>query len=1068
MKRCFLTVLVCAGLAAAAASDDAKFLSSLKYRSAGPYRGGRVIAVAGSPSQPFTFYFGGVGGGIFKTTDGGAAWEPVSDGQLKTGTVGAIAVSESDPSIIYAGMGEGCIRGNASHGDGVYKSSDGGRTWKNVGLVETRQIGRVRIHPRNPDIVWVAALGHMSGPNQERGVFKTTDGGKTWKRTLFKSAKAGAIDLAIDPNNPNVMYAAVWEVVRTPYSMESGGPDSGLWKSTDGGETWTDLSKAPGMPRGLLGRIGVTVSPANSDRVWAIVEADEGGVFRSDNAGRTWTRINESRNLRQRAWYYTHIFADPKSANTVYVLNTGVYRSDDGGRTYTPIPTPHGDNHDLWIDPKDPARMIEGNDGGANISFNAGRTWSTIMNQPTAQFYRVFADQDFPYHIYGAQQDNTTVRLTSRGNGGSITESDWHDAGGGESGWMAPDPRDSNIVYAGSYGGLLTRYDNRTGQLRNVNVWPDNPMGAGAEAMRYRFQWNFPLLFSPHDPKALYAGGNILFRSTTEGQSWEAISPDLTRNDKSKQGSSGGPITKDNTGVEYYCTIFTVDESHLTKGLIWTGSDDGLVYVTRDGGKNWTNVTPKDMPEWIQINSIEASPHDPAKAYVAATMYKSDDHRPYLYKTTDYGKTWKKIVNGIPDSAFTRVIREDPNKKGLLFAGTETGLYLSTDDGESWSQFQLNLPVVPITDLTFQKRENDLIIATQGRAFWVFDDLPLLQQMTDSIRNENVHLFQPKDAYRYAGGGGFGGGMGRSRAVGQNPPNGVVVYYNLKERPQGELTLEFLDASGKLVKKFSSRGDGGRGGEGGGPGGGGAGRRGQAQAIEADDEEGFRPPQGPSRAPAEAGMNRFVWDMRYPDATSFPGLIYWAAQNRGPVIVPGDYTVKLTVGGQTYTQIAKVKKDPRINSSLEDLKRQLELSLQLRDKVTQVNDAVVKIREVRRQIDDFVAKVKDQKEAAKVVASGTALSKGLTEVENELYQTKNQSSQDPLNYPIKLNNKIAAVMGVVQMSDTAPTKQASETFEDLATKANAQLKRLDALLKGDLPTFNRLAKEAEIPAVIVK
>ena len=1053
MRRCCFLFLALASLLAAA--DDSKLLGSLKYRSVGPYRGGRVIAVSGVTSQPNTYYFGGVGGGIFKTTDSGANWDSISDGQIKTGTVGAIAVSESDPNVIYAGMGEGCIRGNASHGDGVYKSTDAGKTWKNVGLIETQQIGRVRIHPRNPDIVWVAALGHMSGNNEERGIFKSIDGGATWKRTLFKSNKAGAVDLAIDPNNPNVMFASVWQVIRTPYSLESGGADSGLWKSTDGGDTWTDISKAQGMPKGLLGRIGVTISPVNSDRVWAIVEADEGGVYRSENAGRTWARVNESRNLRQRAWYYTHIFADPKSANTVYVLNTGVYRSDDGGRTYTPISTPHGDNHDLWIASNDPARMIEGNDGGANVSNNGGRTWSSIMNQATAQFYRVFADNDFPYHIYGAQQDNSTVRLTSRGNTGNISEREWHDAGGGESGWMASDPKDSDIVYAGSYGGLLTRYDHKTGQLRNINVWPDNPMGAGADAMKYRFQWNFPLLFSPHDAKAIYAGGNMLFRSTNEGQSWEAISGDLTRDAKDKQGSSGGPITKDNTGVEYYSTIFTVDESHVSKGVIWTGSDDGLVYVTRDNGKKWDNVTPKDMPEWIQINSIEASPHDPAKAYFAGTMYKSDDHHPYLYRTNDYGKTWKKINTGIAENAFTRVIREDPNKKGLLFAGTELGLYMSTDDGDHWQQFQLNLPVVQISDLTFHKRENDLIIATHGRSFWVFDDLPILQQMTDQIRGANAHLFQPKETYRYAGGGGFGGGGGRPRAVGQNPPNGVVVYYMLKDKPQGEVTLEFMDSSGKLVKKFSSKEDR------------------QPRAAERrppadDDEEGFGPPQGPTRAPAEAGLNRFVWDLRYPDSTSFPGMIYWAASSRGPVIVPGEYTVRLTANGQTLTQTVKVKKDPRITSSVEDLNRQLALSIQLRDKASQTNEAVIKIRETRKQVDDYVARVQDQKDAAKVVESGKALSKRLFEIENELYQTKNQSSQDPLNYPIKLNNKIAAVLGVVQMSDTAPTKQASQVFEDLATKVNAQLKMLDTAMSSDLTSFNKLAKDANIPAVVVK
>jgi photosystem II stability/assembly factor-like uncharacterized protein len=1050
-----LAILACA-FAAFAANEEATLLKDLKYRLIGPYRGGRVTAVTGVPSRPGTYYFGATGGGVWKTQDSGTTWQPVTDNFLKTGSVGALAVADSDPNVVYVGMGEQAIRGNASHGDGVYKSVDAGKTWKHMGLADTRQIGRVRVHPKDPDTVYVCALGHMSGANAERGVFKSTDGGKSWKQVFTRGEKAGCVDMVLDPGNPNVIYAGFWEVVRTPYSLESGGPGSGLFKSTDAGETWKEIGRNPGGPnKGVQGKIGVAVSPVNPERVWAIIEAEDGGVFRSDNGGTTWTRVNEQRMLRQRAWYYSRIYADPTRPNTMYVLNTGFYRSDDGGRTYTPIPTGHGDNHDLWIAPNDSNRMIESNDGGAHVSNNGGRNWSTIMNQPTAQFYRVTTDSDFPYGIYGAQQDNTTVKIKSRGNRGAITEADWHDVGGGESGWIAPDPKDSNIVYAGSYGGLLTRYDHRSGQTRTVNVWPDNPMGAGAEAMKYRFQWNFPLLFSPHDSKVLYSGGNMLFKSTTEGQSWEAISPDLTRNDKSKQGSSGGPITKDNTGVEYYCTIFTVDESRITKGLIWTGSDDGLVHVTRDGGKKWDNVTPgkEIMPEWIQINSIEASPHDPAKAYVAATAYKSDDHRPYLYRTTDYGKTWKKIVNGIAGNAFTRVIREDPNRKGLLFAGTETGLYLSMDDGENWQQFQLNLPIVPITDLAFHKRENDLIIATQGRSFWVFDDLPVLHQMTDAVRGADVHLFAPKPAYRYAGGGGFGGG-GRGGGGGQNPPNGVVVNFRLKNKPQGEVTLEFFDAAGKSIKKFSSKAT--------------ESAAAGAPAPAADDDEGPRIPTGPVRVAANAGLNRFVWDMRYPDASSFPGMIYWAGMTRGPVAVPGSYSVKLTVDGKTYSQQFVIQKDPRMAGSQQDLQKQLDLSLQIRDKVTQANDAVIRIRDVRKQVDDLVMRASALKDAQKVVEAGKKLSKELTEVEQELYQTKNQSSQDPLNYPIKLNNKLAALLGTVQNSDTAPTAQSNQVFEDLATKVNVHIRKLDGLLQADLNAFNKLVRDTAVPAVILK
>ncbi|MEO8373220.1 MAG: glycosyl hydrolase, partial [Candidatus Solibacter sp.] len=721
MKALRLASLFCLSWLLCAQQPD--LLNSLRYRQIGPFRGGRVVAVAGVPSQPDTFYFGAVGGGVFKTTDSGLSWAPMSDGQFKTGSVGALAVADSDPNVIYAGMGEACVRGNATHGDGVYKSLDGGRTWKNMGLEDSYHIGAVVVHPKDANVVYVAALGHLWGPNEMRGVYRSTDGGATWKQVLKRTNTAGAVDLAMDPANPRVLYASTWEISRKPWRMDSGGPGSGLFKSTDGGDTWNEISRAPGLPRGVLGRIGVTVSPVNPERVWALVEAADGGLFRSDNGGRNWTRVNESADLRQRAWYYTHVFADPKNVDTVYALNVSMYKSIDGGRTFSTLSPPHGDNHDLWISPNDPKSMIEANDGGATITHDGGRTWSTIDNQPTAQFYRVALDQEFPYNIYGAQQDNSTVRIPSRTAGGSITAADWYDVGGGESGWIAPDPRNTQIVYAGSYDGLLTRQDRRTGQSRNINAWPDNTMGYGAEAMKYRFQWNFPIAFSPHDPKALFIGSNMLMRSTNEGQSWDVISKDLTRHDKAKMGSSGGPITQDNTSVEYYCTIFTFMESPVTKGVIWTGSDDGLVHVTRDGGKTWENVTPPGMPEWIRINSIDASGFAAGTAYVAATNYQQDDFRPYLYKTGDYGKTWKKIVNGIPANAFTRVVREDPNRKGLLVAGTEIGAFLSMDDGENWRAFQLNLPVTPITDMQFHKREKELVIGTEGRSFWILDDV---------------------------------------------------------------------------------------------------------------------------------------------------------------------------------------------------------------------------------------------------------------------------------------------------------------------------------------------------------
>jgi photosystem II stability/assembly factor-like uncharacterized protein len=1033
-------------------------LKALQYRSIGPYRGGRSAAVAGVSSQPSVFYYGATGGGVWKTTDGGINWESVSDGSVfGTGSVGAIGISDSDPNTIYVGMGESPIRGNVSHGDGVYKSNDAGKTWKRMGLDDTRQISRIRVHPKNPDLVYVAALGHVWGPNEQRGIFRSKDGGKTWEKIHSRGNKAGAIDLILDPSNPNILYAGFWEVYRKPWTLESGGPGSGIFKSTDGGDAWTELTRNTGMPKGMIGKVGIAVSPANPERVWAIVEAEDGGVFRSDNGGTTWSKVNEERRLRQRAWYYTRIYADPKNADTVYILNTGFYRSNDGGRTYTGISVPHGDNHDLWIAPDDPNRMIESNDGGANVSFNGGRSW-TEHDQPTAQFYRVALDNDFPYNIYGAQQDNSTVRIASRTTEGGIGTSDWYDVGGGESGWIAPSPKDSQVVFAGSYGGLTTRYDRRTGQQRDVNPYPNNPMGAGADVLKYRFQWNFPLLFSPHDPNKLYCAANVLFMSTDEGSSWQIISPDLTRNDKTKQASSGGPITKDNTSVEYYATIFAVMESPVQSGTIWTGSDDGLVQLSRDGGKNWSNVTPPAamMPEWIQINSIEASPHDPATAYVAATMYKWDDNKPYLYRTSDYGKTWKKITNGIPDTTFTRVIREDPNKRGLLYAGTETGMYVSFDNGDHWQSLQLNLPIVPITDLAIQKRENELVVATQGRSFWILDDLPVLHEMKDAggfNAAGETQLFKPKDSYRMPGGGGFP--IGPTATVGRNPANGVVVYYSLKAKPASDVNLEFFDSAGKSVRKFTAKMKGAEGaaptptppppGEGGGFGSGGA-----------------------PAVPIEVGLNRFVWDTRYPDAVRFPGMILWAGETRGPKMPPGTYQVKLTVEGKTYTENFEIKPDPRVTTTPADYAKQLELGLKVRDKLSETHNAILQIRDVRKQVEDLLKRVTGQPNFKVVNDAGTALNKNLTAIEETLYQTKNQSNQDPLNFPIRLNNKLAALGGVVGSAEAAPTAQSYAVYDEVVAQIEAQLQKLAQLMRTDVPAFNQLVREQNIPAVVVK
>lgn len=1044
---------------AQAPAKDTDSFKTIEWRSIGPYRGGRSAAVAGVASQPMVYYYGATGGGVWKTTDGGINWESISDGSVfGTGSVGAIGLSDSDPNTIYVGMGESPIRGNVSHGDGVYKSTDGGKTWKHVGLEDTRQIGRVRVHPKNPDIVYVAAIGHIFGPNDQRGVFRSKDGGKTWEKILSRGNKAGAIDLILDPTNPSTMYAGFWEVYRKPWTLESGGPGGGVFKSIDGGDTWSELTRNPGMPKGMVGKIGITVSPANPERLWAIIEAEDGGVFRSDNGGRTWTKVNEERRLRQRAWYYTRIYADPKNADTMYVLNTGFYRSNDGGRTYSGIPVPHGDNHDLWIAPDDANRMINSNDGGANVSYNGGRSW-TEQDQPTAQFYRVAIDNDFPYNIYGAQQDNSTVRIASRNTEGAITERDWYDVGGGESGWVAPSPKDSAIVFAGSYGGLTTRYDHRTGQQRDINPYPNNPMGAGAEGSKYRFQWNFPIVFSPHDPNTLYVGSNVLFKSTNEGQSWEIISPDLTRNDKSKQGPSGGPITKDNTSVEYYDTIFTVMESPVQAGVIWVGADDGVVSITRDGGKNWSTITPPAsmMPEWIQINSIDASSHDAGTSYIAASMYKWDDNRPYLYRTTDYGRTWKKITTGIPDNAFTRVIREDPNKRGLLYAGTETGMYVSFDNGEHWQTFQFNLPTVPITDLAVHKRDRELVAATQGRSFWIFDELPLLHQIMDAggfKAAANTNLFKPKEAYRMPGGGGFP--LGPMATVGRNPAAGVVVYYYLKAKPAGDVQLEFLDMTGKSIRKFTGRVE--RPGT----------TPGSAAPAPAGGEGGFAFGAGAPPVATEAGLNRFVWDMRYPDVVRFPGMILWAGETRGPKITPGTYQVKLTVDGKTLTQSFEVKSDPRLSITPADYAKQMELGLKIRDKLNETHNAIIQIRDVRRQVEDLMKRVAYQPNAKVINDAGTALNKNLTTVEEALYQTKNQSNQDPLNFPIRLNNKLAALGGVVGSAEAAPTAQSYMVYDEVAGSIDAQLQRLSQIMKSEVPAFNQLVRDQNIPAVVVK
>jgi photosystem II stability/assembly factor-like uncharacterized protein len=1051
----------------------------LQYRLVGPFRGGRVVAVAGVVAQPDTYYFGAVAGGVWKTTDGGLNWRPLFDKTKGASpAIGAIAVSESDPNVIYVGTGEACVRGNIVGGNGVYKSIDAGATWKFVGLADTHAIGRLIINPKNPDIAFVAALGHPFADNEERGIFRTLDGGKTWEKVLYKDAKTGGIDLSFDPTNPNIIYAALWQVRRTPWSMDSGGPGSGLYRSADGGTTWKEL-KGHGLPETVLGRIGVTVSGANPNRIWAVVEAEKGGIFRSDDSGESWHLLTDDHRFRQRAWYYSHIFADPKSADTVYILNTAAYRSTDGGKTFANLRAPHGDNHALWIDPTNPKRMINGNDGGATISTNGGVSWSSQYTQPTAQFYHVATDNRFPYYIYGAQQDNSTVGIASAGLEGSIDRPDWYSVGGGESGYIAPDPTNPDIVYAGSYGGDITRYDHQTRQEQAINPWPVNPIGWAPADLKHRFQWTEPIVFSPHDPKTLYFAGEVLFKTTDAGMHWTIISPDLTRNDKSKQAASGGPITKDNTGVEVYDTIFSVVESPVQKDLIWAGTDDGLIHITRDGGQHWENITPKAMPEWGTVDMIEASPRDAGTVYVAVERHKMDDFSPYIFKTTDFGKTWTKLTNGLPENDYVHAVRIDPRRPNLLFAGTEMGVYVSFDDGANWKPMQLNLPMSPVNDLVI--KNDDLVVATHGRSFWVLDDFTPLEQYQESVAQEEAHLFAPAAANHSTFPGGFFAARGN---VGHNPPAGAIIYYWLKTSLQPEkkaegakaegtkaesnatekekaeeaksegdksadkneppkITLEILDASGKVIRKFPKKEE------------------------PEENEEFFGPPHTDTNLPADAGLNRFVWDLRYEGATKVPHAPLWGGSTDGPEALPGKYQARLTVLGKSYTAPLEILPDPRLKVTQEDLTKQFDLLLKIRDKVTETDDAIIQIRDLREQIKAVDKRMKNDPHAKALADAGKALDKKMTEVEEALIQTKAKSGQDVLNFPVRLNNHLVALGGVVESADTAPTAQSYEVFDMLSKQADEQLAKWKAIVATDVAGYNNLVRQQEVPMLVV-
>jgi photosystem II stability/assembly factor-like uncharacterized protein len=1067
---------------------DPRVFDSLQWRLVGPHRGGRVVAVAGHPTEPMTFYFGACAGGVWKTTDGGTYWENVSDGFFQTAAVGALAVAPSDPNVIYAGTGEACIRGNVSHGDGVYRSTDGGRTWTNQGLGDTRHIGRVRVHPGDPDLVYVAALGHAWGPNRQRGVFRSRDGGASWEHVLFRSERAGAIDLSMDPHNPRILYAAVWQAQRMPWAMHSGGPESSLWKSTDGGDTWTDITRAPGLPRGVLGRIGVAVSPADGRRVYAVVEADDGALFRSDDSGATWQRGSEEAGLRGRPWYYMHVFADPHDPDTVWVADYSLWKSIDGGKTFAEVATPHGDNHDLWLDPARPGRMIEGNDGGACVSLNGGQSWSSIYNQPTAQFYHVCADDQRPYRIYGSQQDNWAISVPSQSHRGVIAAIDQIQPGGGESGYIAVKPGDPNVVVGGSIGtgpgmGRLIHYDHRSGQERVISVWPEAyGMGNPATDHRYRFQWTFPVFYSRWEPRELWVAGNRIFRSVDDGHSWETASEDLTRNDAGKLGLSGGPITRDNTGAEIYCTIFALVESPHERDVLWAGTDDGLVHLSRDRGKTWQVVTPSELPEWSLVSVIEPSPHDAATCYVAATAYKLDDTRPYLFKTGDYGATWKRITSGLPETEFTRVIREDPNRRGLLYAGTETGVWVSLDDGGAWQRLRGNLPVAPVHDLIV--KDTDLVVATHGRAFWILDDLTPLHQVA-AAGPDDVQLFAPRPTVRWRAYRGHGMKPGPGREIGyrmvgsigyayrlveaptgekkerpldagENPPNGVIVHYWLPEKPAGDVTLAFLDTEGREIRSFTSRREpvpgvpvasaGATGGEEAGP------REAPPEPV-GDDEP---------RPTATAGANRFVWNLRGRDATKL-------ADNKGrggtvemlaaPRVPPGPYEVRLMVDGRTVRQLFEVVKDPRVPASDDELRELYAWATRSHELLSRTHDAILTLRDARGQAEAWARRA----QSARVKDTAAAIARTLTAIEGELMQAR---SEDPRMFPAKLNSRLATVVVLMEYSDAAPTQPLRELAESLAGRIEAELAKLDRCLTDDVSRFNALCFDEGASAIV--
>jgi len=1024
---------------------DTLLINKLRWRCVGPYRAGRSLAVCGVVDQPNIYYFGATGGGVWKTLDGGVNWFPISDSTFHSSSVGAITVAPSDPNILYVGMGEAEMRNSISFGDGVYKSIDAGKTWKHIGLEKTYAISTIAVHPKNPDLVYVCAMGKVFGANPERGLYRSKDGGKTWERVLYKNDSTGCISVALDPANPRVIYAGLWQAYRNNYSLNSGGAGGGLLKSTDGGDTWKNISENPGLPVGLLGKITVAVSPVKNTRVWAMVENENGGLFMSDDEGEHWSRTTDNRELRKRPWYFSSIFADPQNVDAVYVLNVDWWKSTDGGKTFSKMSSRHGDHHDFWIDPKNNQRMILGDDGGAVVTSNGGGNW-TDNDIPTCQFYHVNLDNDFPYHLYGAQQDNSSIRISSATDGYSIAKDEWYPVAGGESGYIVPDPTNSEITYGGSYDGCLTKYNKKNNQSEEISVWPERWFGTGAESKQYRFQWTFPILFSPHDAKTMYVGSQFVHRSHDGGKHWEIISPDLTRHDPKTMKPSGGPITKDNTGAEVYADVFALAESSVKKGVMWAGSDDGYIHVTIDDGKTWTNVTPPTslLPDFALISIVEPSHYDAAVCYVAANRYKLDDTKPYLLKTTDYGKTWKNISSNIPNGDYTRVIREDPFKKGLLFSGTETGIYVSFDDGEHWQSLKQNLPVTPVHDIQVEKNQKDLVIATHGRSFWIMDDITPLHQLNDELAKKDVVLYQPRPVIRMQGGSYVSAVM----SEGENSPHGAILRYCFKKKPEKEVTLKFYNANGDSIITYSSVKD----------------KKGEPVKI-AKEFYQDKKMERPGILRSDSGMNVFVWDLRYPDAEEIKsgnkamlsgGLV-------GPKAAPGKYSVKLSIGDSTVvSQQFEVKRDPRIEATDDDLVKQFELLDKITKKISEVHKTINKIREVTKNINDISATIKDSAIVKNFRSATSSLLDSLKKSEEELTQPKAVTNYDLFNFPNRLDDKLAGLKDAVESADAAPTSQSYLVFDDLSKRADIQIQKMKTVLELKLADVNKMIEENKL------